>query len=109
MLYGIDVIIIGPGSTATPIWDKAEQVDMSLYAETDYIEAIRRAIGSMTVNGKKGLPPERVSEVVLRALTTPRPRVRYAVTRRSFINRFLMDVLPKRLIDGFIARSLRLK
>jgi NAD(P)-dependent dehydrogenase (short-subunit alcohol dehydrogenase family) len=24
MLYRIDVIIIGPGSVATPIWDKAE-------------------------------------------------------------------------------------
>jgi len=39
MLYGIDAIIVGPGSVATPIWDKAEQEDMSIYANTDYIEA----------------------------------------------------------------------
>ena len=25
MLYGIDVIVIGPGAIATPIWDKADQ------------------------------------------------------------------------------------
>ena len=26
MLYGIDVIVVGPGSVATPIWDKAEAI-----------------------------------------------------------------------------------
>jgi short-subunit dehydrogenase len=36
MLYGIDVIIIGPGSVATPIWDKAEKLDISLYSDTEY-------------------------------------------------------------------------
>ena len=27
MLFGIDVVIISPGSIATPIWDKSEQAD----------------------------------------------------------------------------------
>src|SRR5271165_3413624 len=31
LLYGIDVIVIGPGSVATPIWDKAEADDFSRY------------------------------------------------------------------------------
>src|SRR6185436_12449117 len=39
MLYGIDVIIIGPGSVATPIWDKGEKTDLSQYENTDYLEA----------------------------------------------------------------------
>lgn len=109
MLYGIDVIIIGPGSVATPIWDKAELADMSLYADTDYVEATRRAQERMIRIGKNGLAPERVGEVVLHALTTPRPRVRYLVARRSLVHRLLMYLLPKRLIDGFIARSLGFK
>ena len=32
MIYGIDVIVIGPGAVATPIWDKAEEADDSPYA-----------------------------------------------------------------------------
>jgi NAD(P)-dependent dehydrogenase (short-subunit alcohol dehydrogenase family) len=42
MLYGIDVIIVGPGSVATPIWDKAEEVDASGYDKTEYSESVRR-------------------------------------------------------------------
>src|SRR5512134_2760408 len=79
MLYGIDVIIIGPGSVATPIWDKAEQADVSMYADTDYVEAARRVQNYMIRDGRSGYPPEKVGEVVWHALTTSNPRVRYAV------------------------------
>ncbi|HSL43234.1 MAG TPA: SDR family oxidoreductase [Anaerolineales bacterium] len=109
MLYAIDVIIIGPGSVATPIWDKAEQADISLYAETEYAESARRAMGYMIPTGKNGLPPEQVGEVVLQALTAPQPRVRYEVARRGFIEQFLLEFLPKRLVDRFIARDLGFK
>ena len=109
MLYGIDVIIIGPGSVATPIWDKAEQSDLvSLYKDTEYAEAITRSVGSMISMGRNGLPAEKVGEAVLRALTTPRPRVRYAVGSRS-MGRFLRQLLPKRMIDRFIAKNLGFK
>src|ERR1041384_392475 len=57
MLYGIDVIIVGPGSVATPIWDKAEQVEISTFAHTDYIESARRVQEYMVQNGRKGYPP----------------------------------------------------
>jgi NAD(P)-dependent dehydrogenase (short-subunit alcohol dehydrogenase family) len=106
MLYGIDVIIIGPGTVATPIWDKAEQVDLSLYADTDYAEATRRVQQYMIRSGRNGYPPEKVGEVVLRALTTSRPRVRYAVIPSTSWRRILQDLLPRRLVDRIIARNL---
>jgi NAD(P)-dependent dehydrogenase (short-subunit alcohol dehydrogenase family) len=106
MLYGIDVIIIGPGSVATPIWDKAEQVDLSQYSDTEYAEATRRVQQYMIRSGRKGYPPEKVGEVVLRALTTSRPRVRYAVIPGTSWRRILQNLLPKRLVDRIIARSL---
>ena len=109
MLYGIDVIIIGPGAVATPIWDKAEQADMSPYAETEYMKFARRIQEYMIQSGRNGLPPEKVGEVVLRALTTPKPRVRYAVQPGNFLIRILPIILPKRLIDKFIARNLGFK
>jgi len=106
MLYGIDVIIIGPGSVATPIWDKAEQEDLSMYVDTDYIEAARRLQKYMIEDGRKGYPPEKVGEVILHALTTPKPRVRYAVIPGSSLRRIIQMLLPKRLVDRIIARNL---
>jgi NAD(P)-dependent dehydrogenase (short-subunit alcohol dehydrogenase family) len=106
MLYGIDVIIIGPGAVATPIWDKADQIDTSAYAGTDYAEVLPRFAEYFVSEGRKGYPPERVGEAILHALTVPKPRVRYVVVRQRFRNWTLPRLLPRRFADRIIARAL---
>jgi hypothetical protein len=63
----------------------------------------------MIRNGKNGLPPEKVGEVVWQALTSPNPRVRYAVVGRDFLRRFIQGLLPKRVIDRIVAKNLGFK
>ena len=109
ILYGIDVIIVGPGPIATPIWDKAEQADTSLYANTDYVDAAQRAKEFMIRSGRNGLPPEKVGEVVWHALTTRSPNTRYAVVGRGALQRFVQQLMPKRLVDRIVAKALGLK
>lgn len=109
MLYRIDVIIIGPGSVATPIWDKAEQMDVSTYDDTDYAESGRRIREYMIRSGRNGYPPEKVGEVVWHALTTPKPRVRYAVIPGRSWRRIIQSLLPRRVVDRIIARNLGFK
>ena len=109
MLYGIDVIIIGPGSVATPIWDKAEGVDLSMYTNTDYVESAKRVQSFMIADGRNGYPPEKVGEVTLLALTAAKPRVRYAVVPGNPIRNIIQSLLPKRAIDGIIAKNLGFK
>lgn len=106
MLYGIDVIVIGPGPVATPIWDKAEVIDTSRYEQTEYAEAAKGMQKHMIRNGRNGYPPEIVGDVVLHALTTPRPRTRYAVIPGNQLIRMFERLLPKRVIDRIVARSL---
>ncbi|HMZ08652.1 MAG TPA: SDR family NAD(P)-dependent oxidoreductase [Anaerolineales bacterium] len=110
ILYGIDVIIIGPGPIATPIWDKAEQANASTqYQDTDYYEAGLKVERYMVKQGKKGLPPETVAEIVWTALTSPNPRVRYAIEPGNPIRNFIQSLLPKRTLDSIIAKNLGFK
>jgi len=109
MLYGIDVIIVGPGAVATPIWDKAEQVDLTPYQNSDYLEAAVKLQKFLVEDGRKGYPPEKVGEVVLRALTAARPRVRYAVVPNALKNWIIPSLLPKRLMDFILAKALGFK
>ena len=106
MVYGIDVIIVGPGSVATPIWDKAEQADLASYIDTDYVEALERMRKIMLQSGRNGYPPEKVGEVVWRALTISNPRIRYPVVNIRSVRRIMQMILPKRIVDRIIARNL---
>ena len=54
LLFGIDVIVIGPGAVATPIWSKAEQVDVTPYRNTPYATALDRMRTYMLTLGKRG-------------------------------------------------------
>ncbi|MCJ7432227.1 MAG: SDR family NAD(P)-dependent oxidoreductase, partial [Anaerolineales bacterium] len=109
MLYGIDVIIVGPGAVVTPIWDKGEKEDISFYKDTEYGRFAERFQKYMVQHGKKGYPPEKVGGVVLHALTTSKPRVRYAVVPNALTNWIIPMLLPARFMDGIIARSLGFK
>lgn len=109
MIHGIDVIVVGPGSVATPIWDKAEVVDISVYQDTEYASAIKKYRQYMIEGGRKGYSPERLGEVVWQALTTPHPHVRYAVVPRPLSNWFIPRLLPRRRVDAIMANNLGLK
>ena len=105
--YGIDVIIVGPGGVATPIWDKADQLEIPP-ASGLYREPLRRFKEQMVTRGRKGLPPERIGRIVLTALTTARPRVRYAAVTQPLRNWILPRLLPRRFVDRIIAHQLGL-
>jgi NAD(P)-dependent dehydrogenase (short-subunit alcohol dehydrogenase family) len=52
MLFGIDVIIVAPGAVATPIWDKADAVDVTQFANTPYAPALDKVKDHMISNGE---------------------------------------------------------
>jgi len=105
MLFGIDVVIVAPGAVKTPIWSKAEEVDISAFRNSPFFPAMERIRKFMLALGENGLPPERIAEVILRALTSASPRVRYQITPDP-MQQFIVNVLPKRMVDRIIARRL---
>jgi short-subunit dehydrogenase len=107
MLFGIDVIIIAPGAVKTPIWDKAEEIDISTYRASPFLPALERMRAFMMKLADSGLPAEKIGGLVHDALTLPRPRVRYEISPEPF-RMLMMRVLPKRLLDRMIAKQLGL-
>jgi NAD(P)-dependent dehydrogenase (short-subunit alcohol dehydrogenase family) len=107
MLFGIDVIVVAPGAVKTPIWDKAEQVDISAYKSSPYFPALERIRAFMQQLSSTGLPAEAIAAKVFEALTLSSPRVRYTLTPDP-VQLAMAAVLPKRTLDRIIARRLGL-
>jgi len=107
MLFGIDVIIVAPGAVKTPIWSKAEEVDISSYRNSAFFPAMEKIRKFMRQLGDSGLPPEKIAEAIANALTSPRPRVRYAITPDP-MRHIISAILPKRTVDRMIAKRLGL-
>jgi hypothetical protein len=59
----------------------------------------------MLTEGRKGYPPEKIGEAVLTALTTARPKVRYAVVPGALMNWVMPRLLPKRMFDRIIGQA----
>ena len=109
LVYGIDVILIGPGNVNTPIWDKAEKADLSKYQHSVYHPHLVRFRELVIRGGRLGHTSEHISRVVLQALTTSTPAARYAVVQGPLQNWALPTLLPKRMVDGIFAKVLGLR
>jgi short-subunit dehydrogenase len=107
MLFGIDVIIIAPGAVKTPIWSKADEVDISAYKNSPYFPAMERLRKFLLHLGEIGLPPERIAARVADVLTSANPRVRYEITPDP-MQHLIRALLPKRVVDRIIAKRLGL-
>jgi hypothetical protein len=107
MLFGIDVIIVAPGAVKTPIWGKADELDMSVYRNSPYLPAMGKVRDFTRHLSQIGLPPEKIAGRVAEALTSPNPKVRYQITPDP-MRHLITGLLPKRTVDKIIARRLGL-
>src|ERR1700684_3552108 len=110
MLFGIDVVIIEPGTVNTAMYEKGEKEDLSEFKQTEYWEAVQN-FTKWIVNEAltNGLPPERLGEAVHVALSRAKPKARYAVVPQRFKNWTLPRLLPARMLDAQLAKLLGLK
>jgi NAD(P)-dependent dehydrogenase (short-subunit alcohol dehydrogenase family) len=109
MIYGVDVIVIQPASVRTPIWDKAGEMDLSLYADTDYLDILGPMQKTLVKQGQTGVPVERVTEAIWQALTAERPKTRYVIPRKWLTGWILPRWLPDRWFDRIIAKRLGIR
>jgi NAD(P)-dependent dehydrogenase (short-subunit alcohol dehydrogenase family) len=99
---GIPVILVEPGAIATPIWERGTQAadqlaDQAPAGALDRYEAqIEIARKGAVRQAKRGLPPARAAEVIVKALTTGNPRPRILVGQDAHAAAIVAQ-LPHRL------------
>jgi NAD(P)-dependent dehydrogenase (short-subunit alcohol dehydrogenase family) len=105
LLYGIDVILIEPGTVHTPIIGKfAEQV--AQFAGTDYAPMLSKIEDNIAERERSALSLDRVTAVIRTALEDPHPKTRYPIPRKWLTGWLLPRWLPDRWLDKIIARQL---
>jgi NAD(P)-dependent dehydrogenase (short-subunit alcohol dehydrogenase family) len=110
MPEGLHVALIEPGSIDTPIWSKGDAtVGPILRALTPdgarrYSAMIHRAQILASKQARRGLPAERVARKVERALTSPRPRLRYLVGVDAHVRAYAEPLMPQPLKDLVVRR-----
>ncbi|MEO0449762.1 MAG: SDR family oxidoreductase [Pseudomonadota bacterium] len=102
VIFGIDAIAVGPGAVRTPIWDKAEDANKAnQYSNSPWAKPIEKFSDTMLDGGRTGLEPEIIARTIEKALTTAKPKARYAPVPNKLTNFTLPMLLPKRVVDGF--------
>ncbi len=112
--WGISVSIVEPGSIDTPIWERgaqnAEEIEArahpgqeALYGKA--IASFRKVVQDLA---DRGIPPEKVAEAISHALESGRPRTRYLVGLDAKVQARLKVLIPDRVFDRIVARTMRL-
>jgi NAD(P)-dependent dehydrogenase (short-subunit alcohol dehydrogenase family) len=104
--FGIRVSVIEPGFTLTSIGQNAQLAQQPLVAYVGERNRVLEAVRENIVNGEN---PASVASVVLEALTSRSPRLRYPVGREAkFLSR-LGRLVPARLLDRGLRKQFGLE
>ncbi|MFN8374354.1 MAG: SDR family NAD(P)-dependent oxidoreductase [Anaerolineae bacterium] len=107
--WQVQVISVEPGGIATPIWETSVNLanrleeQMPAQGKTYYAKAIAGARAFAEKTAKAGLAPERVAEVIGKALSAAQPRTRYVVGTDALIGSAILARLPDRWRDRVMA------
>lgn len=103
LIYGVDVVVIEPGTIGTPILDKAAHLASS-FSDSDYQPTLRFL--DMSNDKRMAMPVAVVTRRILDALTLDRPRTRYVIPNERFRLWLIPRCLPDRWLDRIIDRML---
>ncbi len=108
MIFGIDVIIIAPGSIKTPIWEKVEDLTDEVM-ESMYGEVVSRFRSGFVREAEEGLEVQDFVDDLFKIYLKRRPKARYAMLNKKWIKwtvpRYLFS---HRFLDRYIKKILRM-
>jgi NADP-dependent 3-hydroxy acid dehydrogenase YdfG len=103
---GVKVVIIEPGFVATSIGESPDaRAGAGREAPAAYADMIARGDRYLAAQIAKGIAPEQVAAVIVKAAESPRPRVRYVVPGSARLIIGVLNTLPDKLADWAKARA----
>jgi short-subunit dehydrogenase len=105
-LYGIDVIVVGPGSVKTAIWAKPSATELGIFEGSDYAPMMRKFQKMFVKRAEaKGLPAEVLGKRLVQIFELRKPKTRYAVVPSWFSDWVVPRMLPDRVMDRFVGKA----
>ncbi|NJN27279.1 MAG: SDR family NAD(P)-dependent oxidoreductase [Cyclobacteriaceae bacterium] len=105
--YGIDVITIGPGPVATPIWKKSSELSVEIL-ESDYGPVIAPFQRHLEKSIKNAMKPDILASKIFDVFVKKKPKTRYTFVYNKFFNYYIPRyLLTPRQLDKIIAKMFR--
>jgi len=107
--WGIPVVLIEPGAVKTDIWQTSRTRAADAWQSSDpavrqrYHRVVQR-MAEQTDPPARAIGPERVAQVIARAVVARRPRARYVVGWDARIGIAARWALPTRVLDRLLCR-----
>lgn len=105
----IQVALIEPGSIATPIWDKGNELIDGVAVPPELAQYYGHVPAAMAKTlqstARRGIPPERVAQTIEGALGARRMRARYLVGADAHGMAWLKRLLPDHMLDRVLRRA----
>ena len=105
--FGINVVVLEPGGIRTEWPGIAAEKVRAVSSTGPYApqgNAVARSLVSESTQ-RRSSPPELIAKTIVKAVTTRRPKTRYAVGYGAKPIIFMHDVLPDRAFDALIRRA----
>jgi len=108
MIFGIDVVIIGPGPIKTPIWTKGGEIPQEIL-DSDYGPSFLKMKEQFQKGEEMAMPVEEFSLKVLKAFEASNPNTQYRFLRNKLTRYIVPRLLPDRILDRIVRKVLALK
>jgi NAD(P)-dependent dehydrogenase (short-subunit alcohol dehydrogenase family) len=112
--WDIDVVMVEPGSIDTDIWSKGQETmrdrisRMPPEARRLYGQQLSRFGEVIQETASRGIAPEKVAQVIHKAISSDNPRHRYLVGTDAKIGARLKSALPDRTFAKLAGRQMKM-
>ena len=109
-IYGIDVVVVGPGNIKTAIWGKNKSETIEQYQGTDFYQPLLNMHEYMKeLVPKDSLDLDVFSRKLVNIFEKKNPKVRYTVVNKPIKNWIIVNIIPEKIKNRIVAKILGIK